>query len=205
MVMITLYRKTEKETQMYRLFRLWGRRWGWDVLREQHWNKYTIKGETDHQSRLEAWDGCSGLVHWEDQRDGMEREVGGGIGMGNTCKSMAYSCQCMAVNPWLIHVNVWQKPLKYCKVVSLQWIKINEKKKKKTYSLTEVFHKQKAGKRHVWGAMTIGSYSISKVCLAKDLAHLLLNTSPKYPCTCPLGKMHKNTHSSAFGWSSLDS
>ena len=23
------------------------------------------------------------------------REVGGGIGMGNTCKSMADSCQCM--------------------------------------------------------------------------------------------------------------
>ena len=25
----------------------------------------------------------------------MEREVGGGIRMGNTCKSMADSCQCM--------------------------------------------------------------------------------------------------------------
>ena len=34
-------------------------------------------------------------------------------------------------NPWLIHVNVWQKPLQYCKVISLQLIKINEKKKKK--------------------------------------------------------------------------
>ena len=32
------------------------------------------------------------------------------------------------VNPWLIHVNVWQKPLQYCKVLSLQLIKINEKK-----------------------------------------------------------------------------
>ena len=32
------------------------------------------------------------------------------------------------VNPWLIHVNVWQKPLQYCKVISLQLIKINEKK-----------------------------------------------------------------------------
>ena len=30
---------------------------------------------------------------------------------------------------WLIHVNVWQKPLQYCKVISLQLIKINEKKK----------------------------------------------------------------------------
>ena len=31
------------------------------------------------------------------------------------------------VNPWLIHVNVWQKPLQYCKVISLQLIKISEK------------------------------------------------------------------------------
>ena len=32
------------------------------------------------------------------------------------------------VNPWLIHVNVWQKPLQYGKIISLQLIKINEKK-----------------------------------------------------------------------------
>ena len=32
------------------------------------------------------------------------------------------------VYPRLIHVNVWQKPLQYCKVISLQLIKINEKK-----------------------------------------------------------------------------
>ena len=41
------------------------------------------------------------------------------------------------VNPWLIHVNVWQKPLQYCKVISLQLIKINGKKilntEKKSY------------------------------------------------------------------------
>ena len=29
------------------------------------------------------------------------------------------------VNPWLIHVSVWQKPLQYFKVISLQLIKIN--------------------------------------------------------------------------------
>ena len=34
------------------------------------------------------------------------------------------------VNPWLIHVNVWQKPLQYCKVISLQLIKINKKIRK---------------------------------------------------------------------------
>ena len=39
---------------------------------------------------------CSGLVHWEDP-DGWGAEGGGkGIRMGNTCKSMADSCQCMA-------------------------------------------------------------------------------------------------------------
>ena len=34
------------------------------------------------------------------------------------------------VTPWLIHVSVWQKPLQYCKVISLQLIKINGKKKR---------------------------------------------------------------------------
>ena len=29
--------------------------------------------------------GCLGLVHWDDQRDGMGREEGGGFRMGNTC------------------------------------------------------------------------------------------------------------------------
>ena len=35
------------------------------------------------------------------------------------------------VNPWLIHVNVCQKPLQYFKVISLQLIKINEKNGKR--------------------------------------------------------------------------
>ena len=34
---------------------------------------------------------CTGKT----QRDRVEREVGGGIGIGNTCKSMADSFQCM--------------------------------------------------------------------------------------------------------------
>ena len=54
---------------------LCGRRRGRDVQREQHWNKYTIKGETDHQPRLDAWDKCSGLVHWEDP-EGWDGEGG---------------------------------------------------------------------------------------------------------------------------------
>ena len=32
------------------------------------------------------------------------------------------------VNPWLIRVDVWEKPLQYCQVISLQLIKINGKK-----------------------------------------------------------------------------
>ena len=32
------------------------------------------------------------------------------------------------VNPWLVHVNVWQKPLQYCKVINLQLIKKIKKK-----------------------------------------------------------------------------
>ena len=63
-----------------------------------------------HETSAQGW--CTGKT----QRDGMGREVGRGIGMGKTCKSMADSCQCMA------------KTLQYCKVISLQLIKINEKK-----------------------------------------------------------------------------
>ena len=50
------------------------------------------------------------------------------------------------VNPWLIHVNVWQKSLQYCKVISLKLIKINEKKKNKKQRLymATKFHLVKA-------------------------------------------------------------
>ena len=63
-----------------------------------------------HETSVRGW--CTGKT----QRDWVEKEVGGEIVMGNTCKSMADSCQ------------VWQKPLEYCKVISLQLIKINGKK-----------------------------------------------------------------------------
>ena len=47
--------------------------------------------------------GCSGLVHWDDP-GGWD----GGSGWGTH------------VHPWLIHVDVWQKPLQYCKLISFQ-------------------------------------------------------------------------------------
>ena len=40
------------------------------------------------------------------------------------------------MHPWLIHVNVWQKPPQYCKVISLQLKLINLKKKKIWYVYT---------------------------------------------------------------------
>ena len=43
-----------------------------------------------HETSAQAW--CTRKT----QRDRVEREVEGGIGMGNTCISMADSCQCMA-------------------------------------------------------------------------------------------------------------
>ena len=53
--------------------------------------------------------GCSGLVHWDDP-EGCDGEEGGrGVSGWGT-----------HVHPWLIHVNVWQKTLQYCKVISLQ-------------------------------------------------------------------------------------
>ena len=95
MVMITLC-KTEKETQMYRTDF-----WTLGEVEDGMFRENSI--ETCILSRVKqitspgwmyetsapAW--CTGKT----QRDGVEREVGGGIGMGNTCKSMAYSCQCM--------------------------------------------------------------------------------------------------------------
>ena len=53
----------------------------------------------------------------------MKQEVGVGIRMGNTCKSMADSCQFMTKTTIIVTTN-------YCKVISLQLIKINGKKKK---------------------------------------------------------------------------
>ena len=42
-----------------------------------------------HETSAQAW------PTGKTQRDGVVREVGGGIGMGNACKTMADSCQRM--------------------------------------------------------------------------------------------------------------
>ena len=53
--------------------------------------------------------GCSGLVHCDDPEEwGWGGRWEGVSGWGTH------------IHAWLIHVTVWQKPLQYCKVISLQ-------------------------------------------------------------------------------------
>ena len=52
--------------------------------------------------------GCSGLVHWDDPEGWDGEGEGRGVQDGGT-----------HVHPWLVHVNVWQKRLQCCKVISL--------------------------------------------------------------------------------------
>ena len=55
MLMITLYARQKKRHRcIEQTFGLYGRRRGWDDLREQHQNMYIIKCETDRQSRVDA-------------------------------------------------------------------------------------------------------------------------------------------------------
>ena len=50
---------------------------------------------------------CSSLPHLKVMLKGMPvpREGGGGIGMGNTCISMADSCQCMTKTTTILQSN----------------------------------------------------------------------------------------------------
>ena len=93
---------------------------------------YIIYSETDHQPRWDAWEKCSDQMQWEDP------EESGGEGGGRGDRDGEY-----IVNPWLIHVSVWQNPLQCCEVISLQLIKINEKKKKKKKVIIDQFKKKK--------------------------------------------------------------
>ena len=58
-------------------------------------------------------------------RDGMGREMGGGVQDAGT-----------HVYPWLISVDVWQKPSQYCKVSPIKINKLIKKKRNKKCPLT---------------------------------------------------------------------
>ena len=104
-VMITQYARQQKRHRcIEQSFGLWERaRAGWyERIALKHvkyhmWNKMPLQVWCMIQA---AWGRCTGIT----QRDGMEREVGGGFRMGNICTPVADSCQCMA------------KPIQYCKV-----------------------------------------------------------------------------------------
>ena len=94
------------------------------------WSAITLENSESHDSpdnlcHLSFWN--KGFHHGlkstlPDQPRNQEMASGrweGGLGWG------------IHVKPWLILVNVWQKPLQYCKVISLQLIK---KKKKEMAS-----------------------------------------------------------------------
>ena len=60
----------------------------------------------------------AGHSNQSSERDGMGKKMGGGSGGGTH------------VHLWLIHVNVWQNPSQYCKVISLQLKQIKKEKDK---------------------------------------------------------------------------
>ena len=97
-------------------FGLCGRRQRWGDLREQHWNTYIIICETDRQVQCMRQVLRAGALGWP-WGMGWEGRWEGGLGWGTH------------VHPWLIHLNVLQKPLQYFKVISLQLKLINLQKK----------------------------------------------------------------------------
>ena len=110
--------KTEKQTQMYRadFWTLWEKvrvgcseRIALKQVYYQGWNRSPAQVGCMRQVLRAGALGSSRGIGWKGRREG-------GSGWG------------IHVNPWLIHVNVCQKSLQYCKVISLQIIKINEKK-----------------------------------------------------------------------------
>ena len=109
MVTITLYARQQKRYRCIEVFWTHGRRQGWDDLREYHWNMYIIICKTDRQSRFDVWDRVlrAGALGWP-------------RGMGRGRRWEGFRMGDTHVHPWLIHVNVWQKPPEYCKVISLQ-------------------------------------------------------------------------------------
>ena len=120
MVTITLYAK-QKETQMYRteFWTLWEKARVGCFKRTASKHIYYLGW-----NRSPAQVGC------------MRQVLGPGAlgrprGIGWRGRSEGGSGWGIHVYPRLIHVNVWQKPLQNCKVISLQLIK--KKKEKKSW------------------------------------------------------------------------
>ena len=99
-------RQQKKHRCIEKSFGLWEKaRVGWSERIALKYVYYHIWNRSPVQVRCmkqgtQSW--CTGTT----LRDGMGREGGSGWGTH--------------VQPWLIHVNVWQKPLQYCKAIRLQ-------------------------------------------------------------------------------------
>ena len=78
-----------------------------------------------HETSAQAW--CTGKT----QRDWVEREVGAGIRMGNTCISKADSCQCIKIKR---KKNDWPKETR--RKCAIKVIQTTTKKKKKESACT---------------------------------------------------------------------
>ena len=111
--------RTEKETQMYRtdFWTLWEEARVGCFKRTASEHVYYLG-----RNRSPAQVGCMSQVLGP-------RALGRPRGIGWRGRREGRPGWGIHVNPWLIHFNVWQKPLQFCKVISLQLIKINEKKK----------------------------------------------------------------------------
>ena len=85
-------------------FGLSGRRRGWNDLKEQHWDRYITICKIDSQWEFDVWRRASkaGAL-------GQPGEEGGVFRIGGT-----------HVYLWPIHVDVWQKPPQYCRIIILQ-------------------------------------------------------------------------------------
>ena len=105
MVTMTLYTRQQKRHRCKEQSSLWEKaRVGWFervALKRVYYHMWS-------RSLVQVWcmrQGAQGMSTWG---LGWAGKWEGGSGWGTH------------VHPWLIHVNVWQKPLQHCKVISLQ-------------------------------------------------------------------------------------
>ena len=107
MVTMTVYTRQEKRYRCeVQAFGLCGRRWGWDDVREEYWHLYITICRIDDQCKFDAW-GRAPIACALGQPRGM-----GWGGRGGAFRMWGH------VHLWLIHVDVWQKPPQYCKVLA---------------------------------------------------------------------------------------
>ena len=99
-------------------FGLSGRRWGWNDLREQHWNMYITICKRYDQCKLDAWSRA-----FKARALGQPTEVGwggrwGGSGWGDTCTYF----WCMAKNHHNIVVTLQLKYINWNFIIIKHWI-----------------------------------------------------------------------------------